>query len=134
MDVLAALFVKMLLRAAFGSLIGAVFVRAAASWVEKQELDYWKAYGLYFVNYVVVMSIVLLVGFASGLIAFVSGLELSIPALLTFAFLMGMPLSGLVMCLGLSISYGRAMLVTLVTFGLSLLVFGGIGLAIWSAG
>lgn len=132
MEVLVALFGKMLLRAAFGSLIGAVFVRAAASWIAKEELDYWKAYGLYFVNYVIMMSTVLLVGFVYGLLSNLFGLDVNAIALVAFAFVLAMPMSGGVMSIGLSLRYGRAMLVALVTFGLSCLVFGGIALAVGS--
>ena len=135
MDILAGVIVKMLFRAAIGSLIGAVFVRAAASWVAKQDVEYLKAYGLYFLNQVMIGLIVLVTGFVCGLGSDLLGLDVGDVELFTIlavvGLLIGLPTVSGVFCVGLSLSYGRAMLVALITYGLAFAIFGGIALFAW---
>ncbi len=129
-EVFVGLFGKMLLRAAVGSLIGAVFLRAAAEWVAKKDVPYGTAYGLYFVNHLIIGTLVIIGGLFLGALSAAldwdPGMGVLLAIILPVSLGLGLPAAAGVISMGLSLKYGRAILVTLVTYGLALAIFGTI--------
>lgn len=130
MEVFVALFGKMLLRAVFGSLIGAVFLRAAAHWVAKKDVAYGTAYGLYFLNHLIFGTIIIIGGMVIGIILnnmdWDPGMGVLMAILFPVALCLGLPAAAGVITMGLSMKYRRGLLVALVTYTLAFGIYGAI--------
>jgi hypothetical protein len=99
---------------ATGSLIGAVFLRAAAKWVESWDVPFGEAYATVFISWGIGMGVGCL-------------LQLTVVAMPSVQFLscpIGLLIQAGVICWRLSVTFGKALLISLVMLALSIAVLG----------
>lgn len=106
--------VIVLIGLAIGCLIGAVFLRAAAKWVESLDVPFGEAYATVFISWLIGMG----VGFLLQLIV------VAMPAVQFLSFPIGLLVQAGVFSWRLSVTFGKALLISLVMVALSIVVFG----------
>jgi len=99
---------------AIGSFIGAVFLRAAAQWVESLDVPFGEAYATVFISG--------LIGMEAGFL--LRNIAVAMPAVQFLSFPIGLLVQAIVICWRLSVTFGKALLISLVMFALSIAVFG----------
>ena len=97
-----------------GCLIGAVFLRAAAQWVESLDVRFGEAFTIVFIS----SLIGIVVGVLLKLIA------VAMPAVQFLSFPIDLIVQAGVICRRLSVTFGKALLISLVMWALSIVVVG----------
>jgi hypothetical protein len=97
-----------------GVIIGTVFLRAAAQWVASLDVPFGKAFATVFIS----SLIGIVVGFLLQLIV------VEMPAVQFLSFPIGLLVQAGVLCLLLSITFGKALLISLVMWALNIAVIG----------
>ncbi|MHC4259652.1 MAG: hypothetical protein ACYSTF_04475 [Planctomycetota bacterium] len=103
-----------LIALAIGCLIGAVFLRAAVKWVESWDVPFGEAYAIVFMSWGISMG----VGFLLQLIV------VAMPAVQFLSFPIGLLVQAGVISWRLSVTFGKALLISLVMSALSIAILG----------
>ena len=97
-----------------GCLIGAIFLRAAAQWVESLDVPLGAAFTIVFISQLIGIG----AGFLLKLIA------VAMPAVQFLSFPISLLVQAGVICWSLSVRFGKALLISLVMMVLSIVVVG----------
>jgi len=111
MDIVIPLIVPAIV---IGCLIGAIFLRAAAQWVESLDVPLSEAFAIVFISWL----IGIVVGFLLKIIV------VAMPAVLFLSFPIGLIVQADVIRWLLPVTFGKALLISLVMWALSIVVVG----------
>lgn len=128
--VLAIYFVVMIFQVLIGSLIGAIFLRAAAQLANRMEIPFGKAYGTVAISMIIQILIAFPVGFVLG----ATGMDRGMLQAVTLSFvLFGILINAGVISSRHELTYMKAFKIAMVMFLLAAVIIGclvGLGIAV----
>ncbi len=98
-----------------GCLIGAVFLRAAAQWVESLDVRLGEAFTIVFISWLIGIGVGFLLKF----------IVVAMPAVQFLSFPISLLVQAGVICRSLSVTFGKALLISLVMWALFIVIVGG---------